>query len=145
MKRRLIQLALLLVIGVSPGLAEKQQTIVFEATVVRLEPWPPMKISCGVAIVYRLAEYKIDTVYKGHILSGEQLYVEHLACNYNELDEIKAGDKVIVIAVPLSKPEKHFWVKYPVEQGAKDSIIVSYRGLKVAKIIYPSSNSASGQ
>ena len=110
-----------------------------------------MKISCGVMIVYRLAEYRVDIVYHGDLHGMKQLTIEHLACNYNELDELKAGDKVIVVAEALSKPEKDHWMTYPIEENSKEtspassSISVAYRGIKVAKVIYPTAASQSAQ
>jgi hypothetical protein len=143
MKRQLTGLAFLLLLGVCPTVSAKQRDVVFEATVMRVEPWGPIKISCGVAIVYRLAEYRVDAVYSGRIQRGDHLFVQHLACNYDELEGLKPDDKVIVVAETLSKPEKRSWMKYPLAQGTDESVSVSYRGLKVAKLIYPTANRSS--
>jgi len=146
MNRRLLSAAILLAVVVSPLFAEKHHNVVFEATVVRVEPWGLVAISCGVAIVYRLAEYKIDVVYQGHLKRGQQLIVRHLACNHNELDELQPGDKVILEAVKLSKPEKRDWMTYPKKLKLNEpmpsrEVAVSYDAIKVAKLIYPTVNS----
>lgn len=140
---------------------ERKGTEVFEATIVRVEPWWPIKISCGVVIVYRLAEYRVETVHAGHFHSGADILLEHLACNGNELDDLKAGDKVMVVAEKLSKPDKHPWttIKLAADFGAEcadhktenceqvrlapqPEVKVRYRALKVAKLIYPTAQSS---
>jgi hypothetical protein len=39
--------------------------------------------------------------------------VKHLACNNNELDELRVGEKVIVVAALLPKPESSLWRQLP--------------------------------
>ena len=134
----------------------RKGTEVFEATIIRIEPWGPIKISCGVAIVYRLAEYRVETVHRGHFHNGDDIVLEHLACNGNELDDLNAGDKVIVVAEKLSQPDKHPWstIRTAADSGAEcadrktenceqvrlapqPKVTVWYRALKVAKLVYP--------
>ena len=109
MKRPLLAIALLLAIGLSAAQAEKKHTVVFEATVVRIDTWGLMKFACGVAINYRLAEYKVDAIQSGHLTLGKIIVAKHLACNWNELDDLKVGDKVVVTAEFLKHPEKGSW------------------------------------
>jgi hypothetical protein len=130
---------------------------IFEATVVRIEPWGLIKISCGVAIVYRLAEYRVETVYRGHLHKGDQIIAQHLACNGNELDDLGVSNKVIVFAEKLSRPDKRDWATHKIAGGETAAacpdrstekcsevrfapggpIVIRYRGLKVARLIYP--------
>ena len=134
----------------------RKSTDIFEATVVRVEPWFPIKITCGVAIVYRLAEYRVDTVYRGHLHAGDDIVVRHLACNGNELDDLNAGDKVIVFARKLAKAEKGEWMtnKFGEEKTFEcpghndqkcsevqmvpgDAITIRFDADRLAKLIYP--------
>jgi hypothetical protein len=133
----------------------RKNSEIFEATVARVEPWGPIKISCGVAIVYRMAEYRVDTVLRGHLHHGEQIVVRHLACNGNELDDLKPGDQVVVFADELRKHERKQWMTYKVtgEVDAKcldkgtercfearfapgETVLVRFGAEKVAKLIY---------
>jgi hypothetical protein len=106
MKHILIAIGLLLAIGSLDGHAEKKHKVVFEATVARVDKWGLIKLSCGVAINYRLAEYKVDLVRSGNLTPGEHILARHLACKGNELDDLKVGDKVFVEAELLKHPEK---------------------------------------
>jgi hypothetical protein len=84
-----------------------------------------------------LVEYEVDAVYKG-ILKKGKITVEHLACNNNELDELKVGEKVLVVAVLLPKLESSSWKQsQPGEGKHNEPVTVRYRGEKVAKLIYP--------
>jgi hypothetical protein len=150
MKRILVIIAVIFAIGSFAAQAAPRPTIIFEATVVRLDSWGLMKFSCGVAVNFRLATYKVDAVSRGHIAPGEQIFVQHLACNWNGLDDLKVGDKVIVVAEVLNHPEKRFWT--PKLEGttlaqAKDGVVnisskqepalIRYNAVSVAKTIYP--------
>lgn len=165
MRRYLIAAAMLLCLVSAIGAQghRPKHQVVFEATVVRVEPSGLMKISCGVAIVYRMAEYRVETAYGGDLRSGENVFVQHLACNGNELDDLNVGDKVMVVAERLAKPEKHQWHAYkavgqteancpdksaekcfevPVTE-AGDVVTISYRAIKVAKLVYPTTVAAA--
>jgi hypothetical protein len=78
-----------------------------------------------------------------------------LACNWNELDGIKVGDKVVVTAELLKHPETRSWqptidknavelinnskadetINIPVKS---ESVLVQCDVKKVAKFVYPS-------
>jgi hypothetical protein len=136
---------------------------VFEATVVRVEPWGPVRINSGVALVFRLAEYKIDKVAVGQLTPGSTQILKHLACNHNELDDLKPGDKVTVVAAILPKHEKRSWMVYPAtlsdnkaannpSKGIQEipfpegnQVVVSLEASTVAKIIYPTTIDSSKQ
>jgi hypothetical protein len=150
MKRILVIIAVIFAIGSFAAQAAPRPTIIFEATVVRLDSWGLMKFSCGVAVNFRLATYKVDAVSRGHIAPGEQIIVQHLACNWNELDDPKVGDKVIVVAEVLKHPETHFWtpnldgsalaqatdgvVNIPLKH---EPVLIRYSAVRVAKIAFP--------
>lgn len=136
MKRLIAAFAVVLVMVLRSVGADKKPTVVFEATVVRLQSWADIpKVGCGVLAIYRLAEYRVGSAYQGNIRSGEQAMVKHLACNHNELDDLKVGDKVIVIAEVLPRAEKEFW-KTSSEPREREQVGVLYNGVKVAKVVY---------
>lgn len=122
--------------------AQKKPSIAFEATVARIEPWGLVKISCGIAINYRLAEYTIGTVYSGKLVRGQVLPVKHLACNYNELENLKVGDKVLVVAEVLDTPDKVNWKQYPNSNATSQdkTLTISHRALSVGKLVYPTAD-----
>ena len=150
MKRILAAIVVIFAIGSFSAQAAPRPTAVFEATVTRLDSWGLMKLSCGVAMNFRLATYEVDVVYEGHIAPEEQISVLHLACNGNELDDLKVGDKVIVVAEVLKHPETYFWapkldgsasaqatdgvVNIPLKQ---EPMLIRYKAIRVAKMIYP--------
>jgi len=137
MKRRIVLLTVVLFIV--SALADGQKNVVFEATIVRLEPWGVPKISCGAFANYRLAEYKIDIVYSGTTaIAGQHIIAQHLACNYNELDDLKPGDKVLVVASVLRHPRTAQWDTMQSDTKKKaENVTVLYSGDRVAKIVYP--------
>lgn len=155
MKRSLPAIAMLLIIGLSSAQAEKKRTVVFEATVVRIDTWGLVKFPCGIAINYRLAEYKVDAMQSGRLTLGAHVVAKHLACKWNELDGIKVGDKVVVTAELLKHPETRSWqptidknavelinhsepdetINIPVKS---ESVLVQCDVKKVAKFVYPS-------
>ena len=92
----------------------------------------------------RMAEYEIRTVYRGHI-ETQRVIVRHLACNYNELDDLKPGDNVIVLASKLAKPEKHTWMSYPIEGHANEEVLVSLNAVEVAKSVFPTNAPERGR
>jgi len=156
MKRLLALVTLLLAISWLTAEAEKKHTVVFEATVVRIDTWGFMKFTCGVAINYRLAEYKVDAVYRGHLAPGQRVVVKHLACNWNEINDLQPGDEVLVVAESLKHPEKSFWqptfdrtATERTDTPKRDEIthvplnsenvLAQFRALKVAKLIFPTS------
>lgn len=124
----------LILLWLCPAFAEDGDRVVFEATVSGVEPWRPIKISCGLMAIYRLAEYKLNAVYKGG-LNSEKVILEHLACSYNELSELNAGDKVIVVAEKLPRAENKSWMHDPWDDRQSDErVVVQYRGnVAVAK------------
>ncbi len=87
----------------------RHHPVVFEATVTRIDTWGPIKISCGIAIVYRLAEYSVTHSIKGRLHPGDPITVEHLACNGDELDHLKPGDHVLINAQRLNHPDLRNW------------------------------------
>ena len=126
-----------LLLGVLCGFtADKQQPIVVEATVIRVEPWGVTKTPCGTIINFRMAEYRVDTVYKGKIKSGEQIVVRHVACNYKELEELKGGARVILVATPLPQSEDALWAATSLVQGEREHVTVRYDGVKAATVTY---------
>ena len=88
MNSRMATVLLSLLALVAPLTAAPRPQVMFEAKVVRIEPWGPITITCGIVLVTRMAEYEIRTVYRGHI-ETQRVIVRHLACNYNELDDLK--------------------------------------------------------
>lgn len=111
--------------------------MIFSAKVVRIEPWGPIRISCGVALVTRMAEYEVRRVYRGHF-DTKRVIVRHLACNYNELDDLKPGDNVIVVATALAKSERKTWMSYPIDSNAKEEVTVKFDAVEVGKSMFPS-------
>jgi hypothetical protein len=137
MKARAATVLLGLLAFLAPLAAAKARPeVVFSATVVRIEQWRPVKISCGVVLITRMAEYEVHTVIRGHIES-KRVIVSHVACNYDELNDLKPGDNVIVVARRLAKPEKRVWFSYPIDSGAKGEVLVEFDAVEVAKSIYP--------
>ena len=96
----------------------------------------PIKITCGVALVTRLAEYEVRTVYRGSLRS-RRVIVRHLACNGDELDNLKEGDDVLVVATRLRKPEAHTWRRFPTEENNGPELIVRFDAVEVTKQVYP--------
>ena len=84
----------------------------------------------------RIAEYEVHTVYRGNI-DTQRVLVRHLACNYNELDDLKPGDNVIVIATKLAKPEKHTWMHFPIKGQIQEEVLVGFDAVEVAKSVFP--------
>jgi len=136
MNARTAAILLSLLAFVAPLPAAPRPQVVFGARVVRIEPWGPIKITCGVALVTRMAEYEVSAVYRRHIKT-RRVIVRHLACNYNELDELKPGDNVIVLAAKLAKPERHTWMSHPIEVHANEEVLVSFDAVEVAKSVFP--------
>ncbi|MGB7548372.1 MAG: hypothetical protein WBM14_11530 [Terracidiphilus sp.] len=140
MKARAAAILLSLLAFLTPLAAAKARPqVVFSAKVIRIEPWGPIKITCGIALVTRMAEYEVRTVYRGHI-ETKRVIVRHIACNYNELDDLKPGDNVIVVATKLAKPEKRTWMSYPIDgdaKDAKDEVLVRFDAVEVAKSVFP--------
>jgi hypothetical protein len=157
MKRLLALVALLFSFGLAAAHAEKKHTVIFEATVVRIDTWGLMKFFCGAAVNYRLAEYNVDAVLSGHLAPGKRIVAKQLACNWNELDDLKPGDKVVVTAEILKQPEKSSW-QPDLDERATDltknaksdettSIPASFKPVlvqcdvkRVSKVIYPPSH-----
>lgn len=83
-----------------------------------------------------MAEFDVRIVYHGH-LEKQRVIVRHLACNYNELDDLKPGDIVIVVATKLAKPEKRSWMRYPIDTDAKGDVLVTFDAVEVAKLVFP--------
>jgi hypothetical protein len=127
----------------------RHHPVVFEATVTRIDNRGLSKISCGVAIVYRLAEYTVTVPKTSHLHAGDKVTVEHLACNGEELDNLKPGDHVLVLAERLKHAEKRAWqpdlrgIPIPPSPGTTDSIalpngtpvLVRYRSDKLPELL----------
>ena len=127
----------------------RHHPVAFEATVTRIDNWGLIKISCGVAIVYRLAEYTVTEPKTSQLHAGDKVTVEHLACNGDELDNLKPGDHVLVFAERLNHPEKRAWkpdlrgIPIPPSPGTADSIalpngppvLVRYRSDKLPELL----------
>ena len=114
--------------------ANAESRIVLSAKVIRIEPWMPIKITCGVAMVTRLAEYEVNAVYRGHV-DSHRVIVSHLACNGDELDDLKIGDDVLLVVRTLRVPERHVWHAWPRDNGPE--LQVRFSAVEVAKRIYP--------
>ena len=127
----------------------RHHPVAFEATVTRIDHWGPIKISCGVAIVYRLAEYTVSKPKTSQLHAGDKVTVEHLACNGDELDNLKPGDHVFVFAERLKHAEKRAWqpdlhrISIPPSPGNTGSIAlpngtpfpVRYRSNKLPELL----------
>ncbi len=136
--KRLIALVLLVIFAL-PCTAKRKPHVSFEATIARIEPWGPIRMECGAYANYRFAEYEVGVVYDGQFVKGQKVVVEHLACNYNELDDLRVGDKVLLVAEVLDKPDVATWDHQPKDTGERISI--AYRGLAVGKLVYPTADS----
>ena len=115
------------------------EAAVFEGTVVRIQAWSQSRLSCGGFANYRLVEYRVEAVYAGK-LRQQQVGVKHLACNYNELDELRIGDRVLVVAESLPNgPETLEWAQDQqlAQYATKNKINISFEGRRVARVIYP--------
>jgi hypothetical protein len=71
---------------------EDNRKLIFEGTVLRVGPWVP---GSGQSAFYRLAKYRVERVSYGHYEKSEIL-VDHLSLTTEELEGIKAGDRVCV-------------------------------------------------
>ena len=65
----------------------------------------PIKITCGIVLVTRTAQDEIRTVYRGHI-ETQRVIVRHLACNYNELDDLKPGARCHRLGKQVSEAQE---------------------------------------
>jgi hypothetical protein len=134
--RKAAFLLLVLLVLAAPWLVGAETQTVFRAKVVRIEPWLPIKITCGIALVTRLAEYEVTNVYHGHI-EMRRIIVRHLACNGDELDNLQAGDEVIVVVRKLKRPENHVWRAPLGQDNSGREITVQFDAVEVAKQVYP--------
>ena len=100
---------LLLATAIALPAQPRRHSVAFEATVTRIHTWGPIKISCGVASVYRLAEYSVTHSIQGHLHVGDTITVQHLACNGDELDHLKPGDHLLINAQRLNHPDLRNW------------------------------------
>jgi len=132
-KIRLLTAFILLVFSVS---AHAETRTLFSAKVIRIEPWMPIKITCGVALVTRLAENEVKTVFRGHI-DSDRVIVRHLACNGDELDDLKVGDEVFLVVSPLKVPERRPWHTWSIGGEKAPEISVRFNAVQVARQIYP--------
>jgi hypothetical protein len=130
---RVLTAFLIFVFSVS---AHAETRRVFSAKVIRIEPWMPIRITCGVALVTRLAEYEVKTVFRGHVRSA-RVIVRHLACNGDELDNLEVGDAVILVVRPLKVPERRVWHTWSMGGDKGPEISVRLDAVQVAKQIYP--------
>src|SRR5664279_135363 len=113
MNHRKLRILIALLLVSCPLLAHAEHRTIFDAKVIKIEPWMPIKISCGVMLVTRLAEYEVKTVYQGHV-DSRRVIVRHLACHGDELDDLKAGEDVLIVVAKLKTPEVHVWRTLPV-------------------------------
>jgi hypothetical protein len=95
----------LLTSGSTAGSRKDGKWLIFEGTVLKVGKAPPAV--CGVLSPYRLAKYHVDRVYEGSYVKTE-IIVDHLFCKMNVLEDVKAGDKVVVI-IDLQKRPAEIW------------------------------------
>ena len=112
MKLRVLKMALisfaslmLLTSSGTAGLRKDGQWLIFEGTVVKVGKAPPAV--CGVLAPYRLAKYHVDRVYEGSYVKTE-IVVDHLFCKMDVLEDVKVGDKVLVV-IDLQKRPAEIW------------------------------------
>lgn len=91
--------------GNTAGPRKDGKWLIFEATVLKVGKAPPAV--CGVLSPYRLAQYHVDRVYEGSYGKTE-IIVDHLFCKINVLEDVKVGDKVVVI-IDLQKRPAEIW------------------------------------
>jgi hypothetical protein len=85
--------------------SERRCALVVTAKVVNIGE-NPRQISGSMAVVYWLASYEIVEVIKGHPSKAE-ISVAHLVLKGNELENIRAGDRVL-LCLNENKPNKQF-------------------------------------
>ena len=135
MKRVSATIVFFLILACSLQAKDKKQ-VVFSATIVRIQPWGLAKIACGITQNFRLVEYQVDMFFQGN-LNSRIVVVQHLACNYNELEELKAGDSVIVVADVMPSSERRFWGNSLSSDTRVEPLSVMLNAKAVAKVVYP--------
>lgn len=107
----------------------KSKWLIIEAEVLEIGKSPG--ILCGVVAPYRIAKYKVEKVIEGIYKNGE-IVVDHLFCRSNVLEDLKPGDKVLLVIDPKRKPAE-IWedgvIRKPQEKVGK--FYVAYRLAKL--------------
>ena len=75
--------------------------LVFEGTVIKVGKSPG--IVCGVTAPYRIAKYKVEKIYQGQYNKTE-IVVHHLYCRTDVLEDLKEGNRVLVMIDLRSPP-----------------------------------------
>jgi hypothetical protein len=135
MKLQVLKMALIsfasLTLLISSGAAgprKEGQWLIFEGTVVKVGKAPPAV--CGVLAPYRLAKYHVDRVYEGSYPKSE-IVVDHLFCKMDVLEDVKVGDKVLVV-IDLQKRPAEIWNDEEVRRK-DDNIRKFYVAKRVAR------------
>lgn len=109
--------------------SKKQRWLIFEGTVVQIGKSPG--ILCGVTAPYRLAKYKVDKVYEGKYEKAE-IIVHHLFCRKDILEDLKEGDKVLVM-IDLRSPPAQISPDGEILRS-EDKVDKYYAARRVAKV-----------
>lgn len=75
--------------------------LVFEGTVMKIGRAP--SVVCGVTAPYRIAKYKIEKIHEGRYDKAD-IVVHHLFCRTDVLEDLKDGDRVLVMIDLRSPP-----------------------------------------
>lgn len=103
MIRALVVFPLIVSFATTPQVANESspaEKIVFEGLVERISP--DSGILSGNVAVYRLAKYRVKRICKGRY-QGKRIVVDHLILTGKELEGIKVGDQVCVLAQKSNK------------------------------------------
>lgn len=79
----------------------EKKWLIFEGQVLKIGKSPGMV--CGVTAPYRIAKYRIEKIYEG-VYDGAEIIVHHLFCRTDVLEDLKAGDRVLVMIDLRSPP-----------------------------------------
>lgn len=77
--------------------------LIFEGTIIKIGRSPG--IVCGVTAPYRIAKYKVEKIYEGRYDKAE-IVVHHLFCRPDILEDLTAGDRVLVLIDLRSPPSQ---------------------------------------
>lgn len=112
--------------GRGPKEDKSDQIISFRGTVISLAPTPG--VGSGIVAVYQLAKYRLDHLCGGRYEANE-IIVDHLILTGTELESIKVGDAVCVLARrSVSIPDR--W-NYPGIREKTDAVEAYYVGESV--------------
>lgn len=102
---------------------KSDQIILFRGTVISLAPTPGF--GSGIVAVYQLAKYRLDHLCRGHYEANE-IVVDHLILTGTELESIKVGDTLCVLAHrSVTIPDR--W-NYPGIREKTDAVEAYYVG-----------------